>query len=480
MLITVAWGAFAQIDISPPSWNFGTLEPGTIVEQEVLFTNNAGKRVVIDVITTCDCVTVNREQLTLNPGESSTVRVFFDSEGEYGEEEKLLIIKADVEGFERKFYSITGTVLGGEEMAVEPTTEPGLDDGKPVVDMDYYYSPSCAQCRKFINSTIPELEKKLNIHINLNKKDIYDPEMYEEYIPRLSKLGEKERAIPILFLGNKVLQGGKEIDEKLEGEITAYLKNRGNDTPGATDTPGDTDLSDKMAILPAISAGLLDGINPCAFATLISLLTALALAGKRKNEILILGIFFTLSVFTTYFLVGLGVFKAIQAASSFGIVAIIIHWVLVGVLVVFAGLSLYDYYLIKVGRTKEMILQLPDSFKKRIQKTIKTRIRSATIVLSSISLGFLVSLFELGCTGQVYFPFITVYVLKIEQEAFGYILLLIYNLGFILPLVAVFGVTYSGISSKKITKLFQKHMSIVKLLLAVLFIALAIYMILSK
>jgi cytochrome c biogenesis protein CcdA len=56
----------------------------------------------------------------------------------------------------------------------------------------------------------------------------------------------------------------------------------------------------------------------------------------------------------------------------------------------------------------------------------------------------------------------------------------VYNLGFIIPLVIVFIVTYSGISSKKITKLFQKRMGVVKLLLAALFIALALYMVLTK
>ena len=70
--------------------------------------------------------------------------------------------------------------------------------------------------------------------------------------------------------------------------------------------------------------------------------------------------------------------------------------------------------------------------------------------------------------------------LKIKQSAFGYILLLIYNFCFILPLVGVFAVTYIGISSMALTKLLKKHMGLIKILLAALFIALALYMVFVK
>lgn len=480
MFFITCFFIYGDLEIIPGSWEFGQIQEGEILEKHIIFTNNASTTVNIQIIPTCDCIMSQPPELTLAPGTSSTVLFVFDSTNEPGEIERMFMINADLKGFERVFYSITGTVISGQ---AEITEEPESDEEKDlqVVEMDYYYSPNCAICQKFINSTIPGLEKELNISIILNKKDIInDTDMYMEYISRMQSLGEKERAIPVLFLGRKVLQGSGEIDKKLKDEILVYLESKGEEQEVIPVNSGDITISKEMALLPAIGAGLVDGINPCAFATLISLLAALALAGRKRKEILVIGIFFTLSVFVTYYMVGVGAFNAIQGASAFPIVALIIHWVLVAVLVVFAALSLWDFYLIRVGRSKEMVLQLPDTFKKKIQKTIKTRVRSTAIIASSITLGFLVSLFELACTGQVYFPFITVYVLKIKQNAFGYILLLVYNLGFILPLIGVFIITYTGISSKKITKLFQKHMGIVKLLLAALFIALAVYMIFTK
>ena len=93
-------------------------------------------------------------------------------------------------------------------------------------------------------------------------------------------------------------------------------------------------------------------------------------------------------------------------------------------------------------------------------------------------MGFFVSVFELGCTGQVYFPTIA-YMVQVKRQAVGYLLLGIYNLGFILPLIIVFVLTYKGVSSEKITGMFQRHMGKVKIGTAVLFLGLAVLTILT-
>jgi cytochrome c biogenesis protein CcdA len=486
LILMLACLCYGEIIFSPPSWELGAIERDKILELKLTIENKEKEVLTVQIIPTCDCAWSEPSELTIQPGAVGNVLLFFDPHDETGDIDKNFIIKTNRKEMERVFYLIHGKITYGIITETEGKDTAEQDTGKKQVELYYYYSPSCAHCRNFIDITIPRIEKEMGIDITLITKDIMDTNIYQEIKPKLDSLGEEERAFPILFIGNTVLQGEGEIDGRIRNELKAYLSGstsfpgEGQGTGSDTSQSGTGATETTIAIIPAITAGLLDGINPCAFATLISLLTALALAGKRKKEILIIGIFFTLSVFSTYYLVGLGFFKVIQTAKSFPLVSQIIHWILIAILFLFAALSIYDYYLIKVGRTGDMILQLPDSFKKRIQNTIKTRVRSAAIVASSIILGFLVSIFELGCTGQVYFPFITVNVLKIEKEAFGYVLLLIYNLCFILPLVLVFSFTYLGISSKKVTNVFQKNMGTVKLLLAGLFLGLAVYLIFSK
>ena len=149
-----------------------------------------------------------------------------------------------------------------------------------------------------------------------------------------------------------------------------------------------------------------------------------------------------------------------------------------GVLLVFAGISFYDYLLIRRGNANRIILQLPKAMKQRIHSSVRTYTRSGALIGSSIIMGFFVSVFELGCTGQVYFPTIA-YLVQVERQLLGYLLLLVYNLGFITPLVLVFVFTYKGVSSDKITGLFQKHMGKVKIGTGILFIALAVLTLLT-
>ncbi len=121
-----------------------------------------------------------------------------------------------------------------------------------------------------------------------------------------------------------------------------------------------------------------------------------------------------------------------------------------------------------------MLLQLPSSFKKRIHASIRTRVRIAALAGSSLVLGFLVSMFEFACTGQVYLPLLG-YLARMHRQIDALGLLLLYNLCFILPLLVVFGASYLGVSSGRITTAFQTHMGKVKLGLAVVFLGLAVF-----
>jgi len=77
-------------------------------------------------------------------------------------------------------------------------------------------------------------------------------------------------------------------------------------------------------------------------------------------------------------------------------------------------------------------------------------------------------------TGHIYFPVIGYMVRTESEKSSGMMLLLLYNFAFIMPLGAVFIMAYFGISSKATGNFFSKHLSSVKLLFAVLFIAFGI------
>ena len=119
-----------------------------------------------------------------------------------------------------------------------------------------------------------------------------------------------------------------------------------------------------------------------------------------------------------------------------------------------------------------MVLRLPDPIKRRMQRTILSGARSTALVGGSLALGAAVSLFELACTGQVYLPAVA-WLVRTEGGLTAHLLLVVYNLGFILPLAVVFVVAWRGVSSRRLTAFAQAHLGAVKLALAVVFAGLA-------
>ena len=86
--------------------------------------------------------------------------------------------------------------------------------------------------------------------------------------------------------------------------------------------------------------------------------------------------------------------------------------------------------------------------------------------------GVIISFLEAACTGQTYLPVITLLVEQ-GQTARGYWLLLVYNVLFILPLIMVFLMAFFGMTSEQIGNIARRKVWITKLLLGVVFAAMA-------
>jgi cytochrome c biogenesis protein CcdA len=452
----------------------------------VVVTNRSRTPATVTFVSTCSCLTVEPISQVIAAGGGASFALGYDSTDDTGNTAKAYIVRTDLPGEQRLSYILRGTVraerpvpasagaLTGQDSTGSAAARPrySVAFGRPQNDVaviSYYYTPGCRSCEEFLSTEVPRLEKKLGIHIDIQRKDVLDPALYEELSVFAASRGQSLRAIPALRVGMTLLQGDQEIRAKLAEVLTSSVP----PTPSAA-AAVPAPLADRLAVLPVVAAGLLDGINPCAFTTLIFLLASLALAGRGRREVLVIGVMFSLAVFLTYLGIGLGLFAALRAASAVALVSVLLRWVLVILLFIFAGLSVYDYALIRGGRPTEMLLQLPSSLKRQIHTSIRTRVRTAALVGSSLVLGFLVSVFEFACTAQVYLPTLA-YLARVHRQFDAVGLLVLYNLCFITPLLVVFAGSYYGVSSARITTFFQAHMGKVKLGLAFVFAGLAVF-----
>ncbi|MFC1570855.1 hypothetical protein ACFL4E_03630, partial [Candidatus Omnitrophota bacterium] len=144
-------------------------------------------------------------------------------------------------------------------------------------------------------------------------------------------------------------------------------------------------------------------------------------------------------------------------------------------------LSIYDLVVYKkTGSGGELLLTLPASIKKRIHIIIGSSLRGEKessflrLSIAAFSVGIMVSVLEMVCTGQVYLPTL-VYIMKNSDyrlHAFLYILL--YNFMFILPLIAILCLFLLGAQPGNFNSFLKKHIGTLKLAMAVIFVALGI------
>lgn len=236
-----------------------------------------------------------------------------------------------------------------------------------------------------------------------------------------------------------------------------------------------------------VAAGLIDGINPCAFTVLIFFISFLTFAGYNRKQTIVLGIFFILAVFFTYLGIGLGLFEFLRKLAVFNLVSQVIYIAVAVLALILGAVSLYDWWIFNKTKDAERIkLKLPGIIKKKIQETIRGKTddrkdssRNRTmfrLALTALSCGFIVSLLESVCTGQLYLPTI-VYILRMPDlkiKAWAY--LIIYNFMFIVPLVIIFMFALWGVTSEGFAKLARMHLAKIKFITALLFFALGIFL----
>jgi cytochrome c biogenesis protein CcdA len=233
----------------------------------------------------------------------------------------------------------------------------------------------------------------------------------------------------------------------------------------------------KFGLTTVLVAGFIDGLNPCAFATIVFLVSYLSFLGKKSKEILIYGITFTFGVFIAYLIAGMGLMAGFRQLSGFPLITKGIYLLIAIFAVVLGIISFYDYILYRRGEGAKMKLQLPMALKKKIHGIIRVQTRSSKAgFIGTFILGFVIAATEVVCTGQLYLPTIG-YIMTIPKlRAYAFLNLVFYNTMFIIPLAGIFVAAFFGVTSERMALATKEHTGTVKLLTAILFIGLGVFL----
>ncbi|MDH7509494.1 MAG: cytochrome c biogenesis protein CcdA [Methanolinea sp.] len=347
---------------------------------------------------------------------------------------------------------------GEEPPALPVSPDHRFTDKGPVIVM--FYNTNCGDCMRtlpFVQQYIrdhPELETHL-----LNIKENFDYwKLFSVY-----KEAYNTGAIPVpsVFVGDRVLIGYDEITGSLE-EVVKEQSHGLSPQPSARFPSLDNISAQEITIPLVITAGLADGINPCAFSVLIILLFTLSVAGSRKRMVSV-GACFIGTVFIFYFLSGLGIFYLIQLAEisrAIGIIA-------AAIALIFGAISLSE----GVFDREKPTLAIPASRKGIIGDYIQKASVPASIVL-----GVLVGMFELPCTGGIYLAILSLISDKMTM-AEGIPLLLVYNVFFVLPLVLILCAVVFGLPLERVDRWRREHRRAVRIIMGLVLLGLGVLLI---
>ncbi|MBW2967775.1 hypothetical protein KY362_04770 [Candidatus Woesearchaeota archaeon] len=320
------------------------------------------------------------------------------------------------------------------------------------VELVLFYGAGCPHCAKE-EAWLEDMKEKYPT-LKVFEYEVYSDNDNRKLMFELAERhGVEVSGVPATFINGKVITGFSDrLAENIEQEITYCLYNdcqrcradelkqelcedpiliEGESSPH--EDPEKTTAVENLTIPVVIGAAVVDAINPCAFAVLIILLSTILAAGKRRRVILA-GLAFTLSIFISYFLMGLGLYSAIQAAgltSAF--------YAIVATLAIIVGLfNLKDY----LWYGKWFIMEVPRSWRPKMKMLLK----GVTSVPGAFLVGFVISLFLLPCTSGPYIVILGL-LAEVTTRSYAMALLVLYNLIFVLPMLIITFAIYFGFTT---------------------------------
>ena len=248
----------------------------------------------------------------------------------------------------------------------------------------------------------------------------------------------------------------------IETPITEYLEWFGENEDSLVTPPGllegDLDLN---ALLPMVLiTGLLDGINPCAFAVMLFLIAFLFTIRKSRASVFKMGVTYISAIYTVYFLIGLGILQAVHIFGVHHFMALAGAYLII----VLGAINLAGYFF----PSFPIKLKIPHFSK----GTLENWIHKATIP-AALVLGILVGLCVFPCSGAIYVAIIGLLSAKVAYlQAITYLLL--YNIMFVLPLIAILFATSNKYATRKMTEWEQSKSKAMHLLSGVIMVVLGL------
>lgn len=286
------------------------------------------------------------------------------------------------------------------------------------------------------------------------------------------------RDVPSIIIGTRAINY-RDYDgdsTTLEQLILAALANRSSDIKPSITVPGNQsrDLSNidgsggngldlgKLSIYTisaVLGAGIVAGFNPCLLGILVFLAASILTTSGKRRELVMMVVFFSLGIFTMYFLFGLGMQQLLQSEA----IANAFRYILTALLLA-AGLSqILDA--VRLNQGKDSLFRTDWALKYFQAGVDKRRFSSYFLI------GALFSLVKAPCVGAIYLAILDLIASRSYFDGATY--LFFFNLGVILPIIVVGSILALGMSPEQVDSFRKDHRVGMRLFTGLMLLALA-------
>ena len=305
------------------------------------------------------------------------------------------------------------------------------------VDLYLFWSLHCPHCLE----ARPQIRGMADSHpwIRLHDHEISASQDNRELFARMAQaLGQEAQAVPTLIYCGRMEAGWDGRPEAIADFLARLEACRSGNLPAAAavdrlKVPIFGDIDPGTLSLPLLTVALagLDAFNPCAFFVLLFLLS-LMVHQARRGPMLAIGITFVAISGLMYFAFMAAWLNLFRVAGSLGWITGIAGAVALAI----GAAGIKDFFALRRG----ISLSIPEAGKADIfrrGRAILAADNTAAMVAATVVLAVAANTYELLCTAGFPMVFTRVLTLRVSDAATQYLYLALYNLIYVLPLLAI-------------------------------------------
>lgn len=351
---------------------------------------------------------------------------------------------------------------------------------KESLDVYYFYSTTCGECEK-TSKYLEDVKKKYNF-LNINKFNIYENnnmDYLKTYCKEYNVSKEEFAAVPVVFVRDKYIVEYENIKKDIENYIESG--NKKTKCIEYSEIKKNKEEIASVSIIKVIFSALINGINPCSISMLMFLIILL---NNKSQDLLKRGLAFCFGKVISLFLIGTILYKFLKYLTGFFIINVL-NYIFIGMFVSLAILNIYDFIVIKRNQYGKIKAQLPTKFRKLnhiiIRNTVEKFVKSKWIIPACILLGAVVAFTEFLCSGQIYLSTIVTVIQGNSNNGIQALMyLIVYCSVCALPLIVIILLMSKGVKEIEVSSFFTEHLDKIKIIYAIVFMVMAIYMIVDK